>query len=78
MEAALESVKKTLRISDSRGKYTTWLACLTTDQKVAIVESEDTKNWINMCLGKTWSLESFRQTLFRQFLNLFLPPSIRS
>ena len=33
MEAALESVMKTLRISDDRTKYTTWLACLTSDQK---------------------------------------------
>ena len=43
---------KTLRLSDDRIKYTTWLACLTSDQKVAIVESEDTKHWINMFLGK--------------------------
>jgi len=42
---------KTLRLSDDRIKYT-WLACLTSDQKVAIVESEDTKHWINMFLGK--------------------------
>ena len=53
MQSALESVMKTLRLSDDREKYTTWLACLTSDQKVAIVESEDTKHWINMFLGKT-------------------------
>eukprot|EP00438_Fugacium_kawagutii_P018769 Skav219035 [mRNA] locus=scaffold511:172904:187801:+ [translate_table: standard] len=50
LESALESVEKTLHISDDRTKYTTWLACLTSDQKVAIVESEDTKNWINMSM----------------------------
>ncbi|CAK9075049.1 unnamed protein product [Durusdinium trenchii] len=78
MEAALESVKKTLRISDSRGKYTTWLACLTTDQKVAIVESEDTKNWINMSMPYpfwtrnhpfVWCLHEHQESCFEVWSN---------
>ena len=36
MQSALETVMKTLRISDNRKQYTTWLACLTTDQKVLL------------------------------------------
>lgn len=78
MEAALESVMKTLRISDDRTKYTTWLACLTSDQKVAIVESEDTKNWINMSMPYpfwtanhpfVWCAEEHQESCFEVWSN---------
>lgn len=50
MEAALESVMKTLQIHDEKQQYTTWLACLTADQRVSIVESLEDKHWINMSM----------------------------
>eukprot|EP00435_Cladocopium_sp_Y103_P002433 s1842_g1.t1 len=90
MEAALESVMKTLRISDDRTKYTTWLACLTSDQKVAIVESEDTKNWINMSMPYpfwtandpfVWCAEEHQESCFeeiRQSLGWDVVPVVRN
>jgi len=78
MQSALESVMKTLRLSDDRIKYTTWLACLTSDQKVAIVESEDTKHWINMSMPYpfwtphdpfVWCNQDYQESCFEVWSN---------
>eukprot|EP00931_Biecheleriopsis_adriatica_P004344 TRINITY_DN106029_c0_g1_i1.p1 TRINITY_DN106029_c0_g1~~TRINITY_DN106029_c0_g1_i1.p1 ORF type:complete len:673 (+),score=140.56 TRINITY_DN106029_c0_g1_i1:69-2087(+) len=50
MESALETVMDTLQIKDQKRQYTSWVACLTADQRIAIVESPDREKWINMSM----------------------------
>lgn len=50
LQWAFETVLMTLRVpKDTRG-YSTWLACLTADQRVAIVESPREEYWTNMSM----------------------------
>lgn len=49
----LEWVAETMRSTLTRSpgdEYVAWLACLTADQRVAIVESPDESNWMNMSM----------------------------
>jgi len=50
MQYALETVMETLKFKFVKSKYTAWLACLTADQRVAIVESPKQEHWINMSM----------------------------
>jgi len=50
MQNALETVMETLGKAPETREYTAWLACLTADQRVAIVESPRRKHWINMSM----------------------------
>jgi len=40
----------TLQLGIGKNGFTTWLACLTADQRIAIVESPNTERWINMSM----------------------------
>lgn len=46
----LETLMTTFKISSDKSGYATWLACLTADQRIAIVESPTRHNWINMSM----------------------------
>lgn len=50
LERAIEAMKSTVTASDTASEYVTWLACLTVDQRIAIVESPNQENWINMSM----------------------------
>ena len=44
----LETLMDTFSLRHDRREYSTWLACLTADQRIAIVESPERDHWINM------------------------------
>lgn len=50
LEWAFETLLTTLRVQSERGQFTTWLACTTADQKVAIVQSPKRAHWVNMSM----------------------------
>mmetsp|Transcript_753 Transcript_753/g.1368 ORF Transcript_753/g.1368 Transcript_753/m.1368 type:complete len:704 (-) Transcript_753:25-2136(-) len=50
LQSALQKIIKTLRLDIQQSEYTAWLACLTSDQRVAIVESPNNRQWINMSM----------------------------
>jgi len=50
LEWAFETLLTTLRVQTERGGYTTWLACTTADQKVAIVQSPKRSHWVNFSM----------------------------
>merc|ERR1719262_367799 len=50
LEWAFETLLTTLRVRTDRAGYTTWLACITADQKVAIVQSPKRSHWVNFSM----------------------------
>merc|ERR1740138_69943 len=50
LEWAFETLLTTLRVQTERGRYTTWLACTTADQRIAIVQSPKRSHWVNMSM----------------------------
>ncbi|CAE8695479.1 unnamed protein product, partial [Polarella glacialis] len=56
MQFALETVMNTFQVDNEKKEYSAWLACLTADQRVAIVESPKREHWINMSMPfPTWT-----------------------
>jgi len=49
LQWAVETMKSTLTATEA-AEYVTWLACITADQRIAIVESANQENWINMSM----------------------------
>jgi len=50
LQWAFETLLTTLRVRTERGGFTTWLACATADQKVAIVQSPKRSHWVNFSI----------------------------
>lgn len=50
MEWVFETLLTTLHIQTQRRTLTTWLACTTADQKVAIVQSPKRQHWVNFSM----------------------------
>jgi hypothetical protein len=50
LEWVFEMLMTTLHLRTDNGGYTTWLACTTADQKVAIVQSPKRSHWVNMSM----------------------------
>eukprot|EP00929_Paragymnodinium_shiwhaense_P051111 TRINITY_DN25733_c0_g1_i1.p1 TRINITY_DN25733_c0_g1~~TRINITY_DN25733_c0_g1_i1.p1 ORF type:complete len:986 (+),score=216.39 TRINITY_DN25733_c0_g1_i1:89-3046(+) len=50
LEWILSNLVSMFRIHTDQNGYTAWLACLTADQRVAIVESPQREHWINMSM----------------------------
>lgn len=49
-ERVVEKTWATFDIPNEKSHYTAWLACLTADQRIAIVESAKRKHWVNMSM----------------------------
>jgi len=50
LQWVLETLMMTLQLHTEKSGYTAWLACLTADQRIAIVESPKREHWINMSM----------------------------
>lgn len=50
LQSVVETLMATLRLHTEKSGYTAWLACLTADQRIAIVESPKREHWINMSM----------------------------
>lgn len=46
----VDTLMRTFQVQLEKQDYTAWLACMTADQKIAIVESEKREHWINMSM----------------------------
>lgn len=56
LQWVLETLMKTFQLKTEKNQYTAWLACLTADQRIAIVESPNSEHWINMTMPyPTWT-----------------------
>jgi len=50
LQFVFETLLQTLQITTETKGYTTWLACATADQKVAIVQSHKREHWVNFTI----------------------------
>jgi len=50
LQSVLETLMLTLQLRSMKSGLVTWLACLTADQRVAIVQSSERDHWINMSM----------------------------
>lgn len=79
LQFALESVMETFQVENEKNIYTAWLACLTADQRIAIVQSPKQEHWINMSMpfpmwtGRTdqavWCPEDHEDSCFEVWSN---------
>lgn len=68
LEWAFETLLMTLSVANGKRGYATWLACLTADQRVAIVASPREKLWTNMSMpNPVWLEDASMQ-------NVWCPP----
>jgi hypothetical protein len=50
LQWVLEQLMATFSVQTEKNGYAAWLACLTADQRIAIVESPEREHWINMSM----------------------------
>lgn len=56
LQSVMEALTSTLRLPNDKSGYASWLACLTADQRVALLDSPKWENWINMSMPyPTWT-----------------------